>query len=200
MSRYIAALTGIALLAAACTSTGAETDTLTVYSGRSEELVAPLMAEFEEQTGVSVSVRYAGSAELAATIMEGRWQQPGRRLLRSGPGVTRRGGTRRAVRRDPNRSPRPCGRNDSPMSRGGGSECPDGPGRWSTTAAKSPPRNSLRPKTGFAQGSWAGRNAIAPTNGSFPRLRGGEDLDRRRSRDARLAESDGRQRPAQLPG
>ncbi len=43
---------------------------LTVYSGRSEELVAPILARFEEATGVTLEVRYAGTSELAATILE----------------------------------------------------------------------------------------------------------------------------------
>lgn len=43
---------------------------LTVYSGRSEELVGHLFDEFAEATGVDVQVRYGNTAELAVTILE----------------------------------------------------------------------------------------------------------------------------------
>lgn len=41
-----------------------------VYSGRSEELVGPILERFEASTGIDVEVRYAGTSELAATILE----------------------------------------------------------------------------------------------------------------------------------
>lgn len=41
-----------------------------MYSGRSEELVGPIIERFEEESGVDVEVRYGDTAELAATLLE----------------------------------------------------------------------------------------------------------------------------------
>ncbi|MAG37443.1 MAG: iron ABC transporter substrate-binding protein [Dehalococcoidia bacterium] len=43
---------------------------LTVYSGRKETLVGPLLERYQELTGVDVKTRYGGTAELAAAILE----------------------------------------------------------------------------------------------------------------------------------
>ncbi len=43
---------------------------LTIYSGRNENLLGPLLERYQEMSGVTVNVRYGGTAELAATIME----------------------------------------------------------------------------------------------------------------------------------
>jgi iron(III) transport system substrate-binding protein len=68
--RYVV-LGALALTLAACGGDGAgEGSTLTIYSGREEELVAPLLEMYEQQSGTNVEVRYADSAELAATIAE----------------------------------------------------------------------------------------------------------------------------------
>ena len=41
-----------------------------MYSGRSETLVGPLIDRFKEDTGIDVSVKYAGTPQLAATLLE----------------------------------------------------------------------------------------------------------------------------------
>ncbi|HVL50439.1 MAG TPA: iron ABC transporter substrate-binding protein [Actinomycetota bacterium] len=87
MRRTTAALFAVIFLLAACN--GADTDDpagdptpaaeatlegeaeeLVVYSGRSEELVGPVFAAFEEATGITLSVRYGDTAEMAAQILE----------------------------------------------------------------------------------------------------------------------------------
>lgn len=43
---------------------------LVIYSGRTQELVEPLIQDFEAATGVDASVRYGASAELGAALLE----------------------------------------------------------------------------------------------------------------------------------
>lgn len=43
---------------------------LTVYSGRNENLVGPIIEQFTASTGIEADVRYAGTAELAVTLLE----------------------------------------------------------------------------------------------------------------------------------
>jgi iron(III) transport system substrate-binding protein len=48
----------------------ASAGSLTLYCGRAESLVGPLLERFEHETGIEVKVRYAGTPELAATLLE----------------------------------------------------------------------------------------------------------------------------------
>ena len=54
----------------ASSASAAQGGSLTIYSGREEEIVAPLFERFEDESGVKLEVRYGDSAELAATIAE----------------------------------------------------------------------------------------------------------------------------------
>ncbi len=53
-----------------------EPRSLTVYCGRGESLVAPVIEAFEQETGIRVEVRYGGTADLAAQILEEGDQSP----------------------------------------------------------------------------------------------------------------------------
>lgn len=67
-------LTVLAALALAACSGGEEV--LTIYSGRSEDLVGPVIDRFEEESGIEVEVRYGDSAELATTLTVEGGQTP----------------------------------------------------------------------------------------------------------------------------
>jgi iron(III) transport system substrate-binding protein len=45
-------------------------DYVTLYSGRNQSLVQPLIDRFTDRTGITVEIRYAGTSELAALLLE----------------------------------------------------------------------------------------------------------------------------------
>jgi len=65
----------LALVAISCSTDdeggeSSKSKPLVVYSGRSESLIAPLIADFEEITGEKVQVNYGSTGTLAATLLE----------------------------------------------------------------------------------------------------------------------------------
>ena len=60
--------------------------TVTVYSGRSESLVAPVLAQFGEISGVDVQIKYAGTPALTATLLEEGSNSPADLFYAQDPG------------------------------------------------------------------------------------------------------------------
>lgn len=88
----------LALLAAAC---GADTDagadngadgtaeggSITIYSGRNEDLMASVLEDFTDETGITVAVNYGESDVLAALIAEEGDASPADLFLSQSPGA-----------------------------------------------------------------------------------------------------------------
>ena len=75
-----------ALALAACSGSGE--NRLTIYSGRSQDLVGPVLEQFHADTGVGIDVRYGDSAELALLIDEEGDASPADVFFSQTPGAT----------------------------------------------------------------------------------------------------------------
>jgi iron(III) transport system substrate-binding protein len=155
-------------LAAALGGCGGSDDpgVLTVYSGREEELVAPLFERFEEESGVDVQVRYGDSAELAATIAEEGDNSPADVFFAQDPGSLGAVADEGLLETLP-----------PDVLERVGERWRDGEGRWVGTSGRS--RVIVYNTDALAEEEvpdsvfdltdpeWKGRIGIAPTNASF---------------------------------
>jgi iron(III) transport system substrate-binding protein len=143
---------------------GGQNDTLVVYSGREEEIVKPLFDRFEEQTGIEVDVRYADSAELAATIAEEGGNSPADVFFAQDPGSL--GSVEEQLAKLP----------EDALNRVG-ARFRDSDGRWVGTSGRARVivyntdelTEDEVPDSVFelTDPKWKGKIGIAPTNASF---------------------------------
>ena len=137
---------------------------ITVYSGRTESLVGALIEQFEADTGVRVNIRYGGTAELAAAILEEGRRSPADVYYGQDAGALSalaEGGALAVLPSDITGLVDPKFR--------------DGEGRWIGTSGRarvliiSPERVPNPPDSVFdlVEPEWRGRVGWAPSNGSF---------------------------------
>ena len=137
---------------------------LTIYSGRGESLVGPLVERFEQLTGITVRIRYAGTAELAVAILEEGDRSPADIYYAQDAGGLAALAENGVLTQLP----------DDIIDRVP-AEFADASGRWVATSGRarvlviSPDRVPNPPDSVFdlVDPEWKGRIAWAPTNGSF---------------------------------
>lgn len=137
---------------------------LTVYSGRSESLVGPVIDAFTEATGIEVEVKYADTAELAAILLEEGDRSPADVYFAQDAGALGAVADAGLLA-------------DLPEDLLGlvPAAYSDSDGQWAgvsgraRTAAYTTTEELELPQSilGFTDPSWAGRIGWAPANGSF---------------------------------
>lgn len=139
-------------------------DSIVLYSGRNEALIAPLLDLFTKETGIEISARYGESAEMAATIIEEGSNVAADVFLSQDAGALGALGAEGVTKKLP-----------SDLLETVPSEYRAGDGSWVGVSGRArvlnynPDLVTTLPSSVFdlADPGWKGRIAIAPTNASF---------------------------------
>lgn len=143
-----------------------EATALTIYSGRDERLVKPIMERFTSETGIQLNVRYASSSALATALVEEGRKSPADVYWSTEPGTLGLVAARGLLARLPQTTVGKVPTRFSTPSR-----------RWVGTSARSRvlvyntqalTSQQLPPSVWqLTDPRWKGKIGIAPTNGSF---------------------------------
>ena len=144
----------------------AQTTSLTVYSGRDERLVKPIMDRFTKETGIRLDVRYASSTALATALVEEGSRSPADVYWSQEPGTLGLVAARGLLKRLPQATVGKVPSRFSTRSR-----------RWVGTSARSrvlvynthalSTRELPTSVWQLTNPRWKGKLGIAPTNASF---------------------------------
>jgi iron(III) transport system substrate-binding protein len=162
----LASFVGALALATGASTAPTQTTSLTVYSGREQALVEPIMDRFTKETGIELNVRYASSTSLATALVEEGGNSPADVYWSQEPGTLGLVGARGLLARLPQATVGKVPSRFSTASR-----------RWVGTSGRSRVlvynTNELQVSElpvsvwGLTNAKWKGKIGIAPTNASF---------------------------------
>lgn len=160
-----AVVAALSLATVAATAPG-QTTSLTIYSGREQALVKPIMDRFAKDTGIQLNVRYASSTALATALVEEGRNSPADVYWSQEPGTLGLVGARGLLARLPQATIGKVPSRFATPSR-----------RWVGTSARSrvlvyntdEVQAGELPASiwGLTSSRWKGRIGLAPTNASF---------------------------------
>jgi iron(III) transport system substrate-binding protein len=162
----LATIVAALALAAGAATAPTQTTSLTIYSGREEQLVKPIIDRFTRETGIDLKVRYASSTSLATALVEEGENSPADVYWSQEPGTLGLVAARGLLARLPQATVGKVPARFSTRSR-----------RWVGTSGRSRVlvwntdelRESDLPTSvwGLTNARWKGKIGIAPTNASF---------------------------------
>ncbi|MCS7008164.1 MAG: iron ABC transporter substrate-binding protein, partial [Gaiellaceae bacterium] len=161
-----AALLGALVAVAGASSAPRQSTSLTIYSGRDQRLVQPIMDRFTQETGIQLAVRYAPSMTLATALVEEGSSSPADVFWSVEPGTLGLVAARGLLARLPEATVGKVPPRFSTRSR-----------RWVGTSARSrvlvyntrlvAPSQLPASVWDLVDPRWKGKIGLAPTNASF---------------------------------